>query len=172
MVRKCSKRWSGKWRAKLLVSPLLEWHVDIGDSSTECGGILRRHGMHVLRPWPGQFVDLSDVTGRTGQNGRNNLSHIPGVDGRRFPGTERQPDGGVPDNRFGGPVQEEGVLEEGRGSDVDHGQPGPVQHLLPEPMLPLLRGVCHLGQAHLRHGHLRDVDQHLQVIALARQRRW
>jgi len=34
-------------------------------------------------------------------------------------------------------------------------------------MLPLLRGVCHLGQAHLRHGHLRDVDQYLQITARA-----
>ena len=48
--------------AKLLVSPLLERHVDIGDGSTQCGGILRRHGVHVLRLRPGQFVDLADVS--------------------------------------------------------------------------------------------------------------
>ena len=86
--------------------------------------------------------------------------------GRRPPGAERQPDRAVPGDRFGGPGREEEVLEEDRRPDVHDGQPGPVQHLLGQPMLPLLGRVGHLGQAHLRHGHLGDVDEHLQVAAL------
>ena len=65
-------------------------------------------------------------------------------------------------------AEEEEVLEEDRGSDMHDGQARPVQHLLGQPMLPLLGRVRHLGQAHLRHGHLGDVDEHLQITTLAR----
>ena len=59
------------------------------------------------------------------------------------------------------------MLEKDRGSDIDDGQPGPVEHLLAKPLLPLLWRVRHLGEARLRDRHLRDVDQHLQIRALA-----
>src|SRR6266853_4882973 len=63
--------------------------------------------------------------------------------------------------------EKKGVLEEDRGPDMDDGQSGPVQHLLAKPMLPLLGRVRHLGKAHLRDRHLRDIDHHLQIGALA-----
>jgi hypothetical protein len=34
-------------------------------------------------------------------------------------------------------------------------------------VLPLLPRVCHVSEAHLRDGHLRDVDERLQVAAPA-----
>jgi pimeloyl-ACP methyl ester carboxylesterase len=60
-----------------------------------------------------------------------------------------KPDRAVIGDRFRSPVGEEGVLEEDRRSDVYNGQSGPVQHLLAEPMLPLLGRIRHLRQAHL-----------------------
>jgi hypothetical protein len=82
--------------AKLLVPPLFQWDINIGDGSTERGGIFSRHGMHVLGPRPGQFIDLADVSGRIRQDGRDYLRHIMSVNRRRSPGAEGQPDRGVP----------------------------------------------------------------------------
>jgi hypothetical protein len=52
---------------------------------------------------------------------------------------------------------------------MDDGQTRPVQGLLSKPMLTLLPRVGHVPQAHLRHGHLRHVDEHLDVTLLARR---
>src|SRR5262249_6583283 len=82
--------------AKLLVPPLFQWDINIGDGSPERGGIFSRHGMHVLGPRPGQFVDLADVSGRIRQNGRYYLRHILSVNRRRSPCAEGQPDRCVP----------------------------------------------------------------------------
>src|SRR6266508_3756410 len=41
--------------AKFLVPPLFQWDINIGDGSTERGGIFSRHGMHVLGPWAGHL---------------------------------------------------------------------------------------------------------------------
>lgn len=94
--------------------------------------------MHVLRPRPRQLVDLAYVSGRTCQDDRGDLRHIPSVNRRSSAGAEGQPDCGVPGDRFSGPSQEEGILEEDRGAKMHDRQPGPVQHLLAQPMLPLL----------------------------------
>ena len=56
------------------------------------------------------------------------------------------------------------------GADVDHGQPGPVQGLLAQPVHPLLERVGHRQEAHLRDGQLGDVDEHLQAPQLAGDR--
>src|ERR1700722_863576 len=34
-------------------------------------------------------------------------------------------------------------------------------------MLPLLRRIRHLGQAHLGYGHLRDIDEYFQIATVA-----
>ena len=51
------------------------------------------------------------------------------------------------------------------------GNPDQFSTCSAKPMLPLLGRIGHRGQAHLRHGHLRDVDEHLQITALARDGR-
>jgi hypothetical protein len=43
----------------------------------------------------------------------------------------------VPRNRFSGACQKEKVLEKDRGSDMDDGQPRPIQYLFAEPMFVL-----------------------------------
>ena len=47
-------------------------------------------------------------------------------------------------------------------------QPRPVQHLFGEPMLALLGRVRHSRQAHVRDGHLGDVDEDRQRALVAR----
>src|SRR6266478_4520446 len=51
-----------------LVAPLIERHINVPDGPTECLGIFRRDAMHILRSWPGQFVDLANMSGWTHQN--------------------------------------------------------------------------------------------------------
>src|SRR5262249_35817879 len=43
----------------------------------------------------------------------------------------------------------------------------PVQHLFGQPVQALLPRVRHLGQAHLRNGHLRNVDEGFNVALFA-----
>jgi hypothetical protein len=101
MVSRCSKTWWGGSRLRSSsFRQVLQWHVNIGDGSTECVGILRRVGAHILRARPGQFVNLADVTARTCQDGGDDLRHILSVDRRRSPGAEGQPDRRVPADRF------------------------------------------------------------------------
>ena len=127
--------------------------------------ILRRQAGQVLRLRAGQFVDLADVAG-----GLARTVAITSATSRASTGDVRPvPNGSriVPSRAIdsAAQVEEEEVLQEDRRADVDDGQAGPVQRLLGQPVLPLLRRVGRLGQAHLRHGHLRDVDEHLQVAA-------
>ena len=124
--------------AQLLVAPLLQRYINVGDGLTERVGKLRGHASHVLRSRPGQFVNLADMSGWIRQDDCDHFRHIPSV-GRRGPsGAERQPDRAVLGNRLGSPVGEEGVLEKDCRPDLHDGQSGPVQHLLAEPMLLLL----------------------------------
>ncbi len=81
--------------AQLLILPLLQWDVDIGDSASQCLRVFRRHGREILTARPCQFVYLADVSGWAGQDGRDYLCHIPSVDRRGSPGPERQADRGV-----------------------------------------------------------------------------
>jgi hypothetical protein len=104
------------------------------------------------------------------QDGRDHLRDIPRVDRGRPRLPERQADRAVLRDRFGGPLREEEVLEEYRRADVDHGQPGPVQGLLAQPVHPLLERVGHRQEAHLRDGQLRDVDEDLQTPQLTGDR--
>ena len=59
------------------------------------------------------------------------------------------------------------MLKEYRWPDLHDRQSGPAENLLGKPVLPLLPRVCHVSEAHLRDGHLRDVDECLEVAALA-----
>src|SRR5512132_452236 len=85
------------------------------------------------------------------------------------PGTERQAYGAVFGDRGCGPCGEKEMLEEHCWPDVHGRQAGPTENLLGKPVLPLLRRVCHVSEAHLRDSHLRDVDERLEVAALARR---
>ena len=124
--------------AQLLVPPDFQGHIDIGDGFTECGGIFRGQALHVLRPGTGQLVNLAEVSGGICQDDCGDFRHIPGVNRRRAPGAEGEPYRAVPGDGFSSPGQEEGILEEYRGAQMDDGQSGPVQHLLGQPVLPLL----------------------------------
>lgn len=61
------------------------------------------------------------------------------------------------------------MLEEQCWPDLHDRQTGPTEDLLGKPVLSLLPRVCHVSEAHLRHSHLRDVDECLKVAALARR---
>lgn len=61
-----------------------------------------------------------------------------------------------------------GVVQERRRPDVHHGQTGPVEDLLRQPVQPLLVRLLGAGGGHLRHRHLRQVDQGLQLPVLPR----
>lgn len=65
---------------QLPVAPLIERHIDLRNRSSQCSGVFRRDAAHVLRPRPGQFVNLANMTGRTCQDGRNHFRHIFGID--------------------------------------------------------------------------------------------
>jgi hypothetical protein len=47
--------------AKLLVTPVIERDIDVGDGSTQRRRIFGRHAGHVLRSGPRQLVDLPNV---------------------------------------------------------------------------------------------------------------
>jgi len=92
----------------------------------------------------------------------------PGCPGSGGAPRGRQPDRAISQDRFRRPLQEKGMLQEDRGSNVNNGQPGPVEHLLGKPVLAMLRRVGRFGQTHLRNGHLRNIDEHIQIRPLSR----
>ena len=71
---------------------------------------------------------------------------------------------------------EQRVLEESRWADMNYGQSRPVEHMFGQPVQPLMLGLVGARQCHLRHRHLRHVDDHFEVAALAAPphtpRRW
>ena len=71
--------------AQLLVAPLLQRYIDVGDGSTERIGKLRGHASHVLRSRPGQFVNLADMSGWIRHNERDHFRHIRASTGEVCP---------------------------------------------------------------------------------------
>src|SRR5215212_7013731 len=114
---------------KLLVTPVIERHVDIGYGSPHSGRVFGRHAGHVLRPRPGQFIDLADVGQRTLQHGRDHLRHITNRNWRRPPGTKRQAYGAILLDRGCGPCREKEMLKEDCWPDMHDWQTGPIENL-------------------------------------------
>ena len=66
MVSRWAQTWSGNGRRRSSWSRhCLQRHIDIGDGAPKGRGIGGGQGRHVVRLWPGQFVDLANVDGGT-----------------------------------------------------------------------------------------------------------
>ena len=76
---------------QLLVAPLLEGHVHVGDRPALSYRILGRHAMPVLGLRAGQFVDLADVAGGARQDGPDHFRDVERIDGRRPSGAANSP---------------------------------------------------------------------------------
>ncbi len=149
-----------------LGAPLFERHVGVGDRTSQCPGERLGHLPHVHRPWSGQLVDVADVPSRIPEHGGGHPRDIADRDGRCTPGSEGQGERSVPLDRLCRERGEERVVEERGGPDMNHRQSRPGQHLLGQPVQPLLVGLVRAGGRHLRHRHLGHADQGLQSPAL------
>ena len=67
-------------------------------------------------------------------------------------------------------VGEQRIVEESRWAHMDDRQARPVEHMLGQPVQPLVLGFTGARQRHLRHRHLRHVDDRVELAALQRHR--
>jgi hypothetical protein len=83
----------------------------------------------------------------------------------------REPDGAAVGDGARGERREQRAIQEDGRADVDDREPGPVEHLLREPVQPLVARLVHVQRVHLGHGHLGDGDERIQVTDGASHRR-
>ena len=125
--------------AQLVVPPLLQGHGGAENRPAQSSRIFGGKAVQILRARSGQLIDLADMGSGINENGRHHFCHILGGNRGRAPRAKRKPDGAVAGDLLSRPIQKEKVLlKDGRPHMYDR-QSGPVQGLLGEPMLPLLR---------------------------------
>ncbi|BAZ21448.1 hypothetical protein NIES4073_23260 [Kalymmatonema gypsitolerans NIES-4073] len=154
-----------RWHPKLTkrISPPGERHVTIADGSAECLGKDARIVVQISRLKSGQIVNMTNVRGRGVEDRGNGTRHINSRDRRGLAVTQRQRQFVAVPDASSGETQEE-AFEEDRRPHRDDRQPRPRQCLFRKPVQLMLRAGGGLGDAHLRHRHLRHVHESLDTV--------
>jgi hypothetical protein len=145
------------------INPPGERHVTIADGPAERLGKGARVVVQIGRLESGQIVNTTDVRGGVVEDHGHGARHIDSRDRRGLAVAQRQRQFVAAPDAGGGETQEE-AFEEDRRPHRDDRQPRPRQCLFREPVQLVLRAAGGLGDAHLRHRHLRHVHEGLDAV--------